>query len=417
MASKYGALLQHVEIFENLNDAELEKVGDLVRERRFRANQPLFEQGDAGDALYIVAEGRLKAFIRDGHNEKVLAFYSEGQVLGEMSLLTGEPRSASATAETDARVLAIRKEDFDAYLASNVNTMREMMRVIAMRQAQTNIRLTRERDEEPESPDIPAMVGKVFTVFSPRGGSGKTMIAVNLAVSLAQMHPDQVALIDLALTWGHAPLMLNLVPKASLAGISADAVVNLDREALKYYLVDHTSTLRLLPGSTKPEEGESVTGDHVKAVLNLLKRFCSFIVVDTGGTFNEATITAMESSDRVIMVCTPELSTIRDIRECQRIFRDFLRIPRERTFFVMNQIFPFKPLGIDQFQQTLEQEMHAELPYAGDVPTKAAIRGEPFTQAQPSQAIAKAIDRMAKSLESDTSPLARQVERRGLFGR
>src|SRR5262245_51624626 len=136
MASKNIVdILHRVDIFENLAEPELHRIGDMLSERRFREGQLLFKQGDVGDALLIVAEGRVKVFIPEGQSERVLAFFGPGDVLGEMSLLTGEPRSAGAAAISDTRVLALSKSDFDTYLGTNVVVMREMMRIIALRQA------------------------------------------------------------------------------------------------------------------------------------------------------------------------------------------------------------------------------------------------------------------------------------------
>src|SRR5262245_40534276 len=112
MASAFGDVLARVEIFENVSEAELDRIGALLKERRYRQDQVIFKQGDVGDALFIVAEGRIKVYTGEGPGEKVLAFFSEGEVLGEMALLTGEPRSASAMAVTDARVLCLSKPDF-----------------------------------------------------------------------------------------------------------------------------------------------------------------------------------------------------------------------------------------------------------------------------------------------------------------
>jgi pilus assembly protein CpaE len=265
---------------------------------------------------------------------------------------------------------------------------------------------------------VPSRGGKVYAIFSPRGGSGKTTLAVNLAVTFAQMHPDQVTLLDLSLTFGHAALMLNLVPKASLAGITVDSLARMDREGMSYYLATHASTLRVFVGSSRPEEGEAVTGEHAKAAIEILKRMNAVTVIDTASTFSEATIAALEAADKVLLVCTPELTTLRDVRECQRIFSDLIHLPKDKLFYVMNQTFPYKVLAVDQFEQALEQQMDIELPYASDVPSKAAVRGEAFTQTQPGSNIAKAIDRIAKTLEEESSPAkGKQTERRGLFGR
>lgn len=414
MASKFAEVLRRAPIFENVGEEELEKISGMLKERRYEANQTLFKQGEQGDTLLVVADGRIKVFISEGQAEKVLAFYGEADILGEMALLTGEPRSASAMAMSDSRVLLLTKDDFDKYLATNLSVMREMMRIIAVRQAETNLRLTQGGAEAGE---VRSKGGKIYTVFSPRGGSGKTTLAVNLAVAFAQIRPEDVSLMDLSLTFGHCALVLNLVPKASVAGISVDALSKIDREGMKYYLVPHASTLKLLVGSSKPEEGEAVTGDHVRAAVEVLKRLSAVTVVDTSSNFSEATIAALEVSDKVLLVCTPELTTLRDVRECQRIFLDLIRLPKEKVVYVMNQIFPFKALTPEQFSQALEQELHHEIPYGADVPSKASIRGEAFTQSQPGSNVAKAIDRIAKALEAEAAPAKAQPERRGLFAR
>src|ERR1051325_11072164 len=103
------------------------------------------------------------------------------------------------------------------------------------------------------------MAGKVFTVFGPRGGCGKTMIATNLAVSMAMARPGKVCLLDLSLTFGHCAMVLKVAPKFSLAQADPGALAKADQEALDEILGDHPSSLRLLMGSAIPEEGDMVT--------------------------------------------------------------------------------------------------------------------------------------------------------------
>lgn len=414
MASKNIVdILHRVDIFENLAEPELERIGDMLTERRYREGQLLFKQGDVGDALLIVADGRVKVFIPEGQSERILAFFGTGDVLGEMALLTGEPRSAGAAAISDSRVLALSKSDFDTYLATNVTVMREMMRIIALRQAQTNVRLTRGADDQAEtSPGA----GRVYTIFSPRGGSGKTTIAVNLAVSYAQMHPDSAALLDLSLTFGHCALMLNLMPKSSLASVTMDTLSRIDREGLENYVVTHPSTLKILEGATRAEEGEAVTGEHAKLAIEAMRRYNDVTVIDTASTFSEATIASLEAADKVILVCTPELTTLRDVRECQRIFQSVIRVSKDKILYLMNNPGPYKALPNDQFEQTLERRIDVEVPFGQDLPTRAATRGEALVQVQPGADISRAIDRVAKLLEEEATPTTRQTERRGISG-
>ncbi|HZT08437.1 MAG TPA: hypothetical protein VFC51_15545 [Chloroflexota bacterium] len=258
--------------------------------------------------------------------------------------------------------------------------------------------------------------GRVYTVFGPRGGSGKTMLAVNLAVALAKLHPEQVGLLDLSLTFGHCALVLNAAPRTSVAAASVDSLSRLDRAGLGHYLSDHSSGLKLMVGANRAEEGDVVTGEHVSAAIRLLRQAFPISFIDTSSSFTDPTISALENADKIILVCTPELSTLRDIRECQRILSEVIHVPSERLMYLMNNPYPFKPLAMEQFVQTLEQSIDIEIPYGNDVPAKAAMRGEAFVQTQAGSAVAKAVDKLARTIEAEIFPPA-VPERRGLFGR
>jgi pilus assembly protein CpaE len=270
-------------------------------------------------------------------------------------------------------------------------------------------------DENPPAEAAPS-TGLAYTIFGPRGGSGKTTLAVNLAVSLARAHPGQVCLVDLALTFGHCAMTLDIPPKASLASTSADTMTKIDTAGLDHFLAEHSSTLKLLVGARMPEEGDRVTAAHVTALISMLKRAFPLVIVDTESHFSDPTIAALEVADKIMMLCTLELATLRDLSECKRIFSKVINIPNERCYYVLNNPFPFKPLGIEQFVQNLEQSIDAEVPYGNDIPAKAAVSGQAFVQSQSGSAIAKAIEKLAKTIEAEAFP-QQQQERRGLFSR
>ena len=231
------------------------------------------------------------------------------------------------------------------------------------------------------------------------------------------MHPDAAALLDLSLTFGHCALMLNLMPKSSLASMTMETLSRIDREGLGNYVVRHPSTLKILEGATKPEDGEAVTGEHAKLAIEAMRRYNDVTVIDTASTFSEATIAALEAADKVILVCTAELTTLRDVRECQRIFQSVIRVSKDKVFYLMNSPVPFKALPNDQFEQTLAHRIDVEVPFGQDLPTRSATRGEALVQAHPGADIARAIDRVAKLLEEEaTSPSAKQQDRRGISG-
>ncbi len=471
-------LLRSVDIFAQLSDEELLKIAGLLKEARVNRDATIFRQGEPGDALYLVSSGRVKATVADdaGGGERELESFSDGQFFGKMALVTGEPRSVTTQAATDARLLVLRKDDFDDFLAHNVHVMVQTMKVIAQLQAASSRRPAVERvapsprppvervapnpqpavervvpnpqpavekvapsprppvervapsaqpavervasDLHPpqeEAAEDPHPSGKVFTVFSPKGGVGKTTVAVNLAIALARAHPGSVALLDLSLTFGHTTLLLNLTPKSSLSAATAEVLRGMDPQGeMGYYLCTHPSSgLTVMAGATRPEEGETVTGEMAKVAIQQLRLRFPYVVVDTESYFSDPVLAALELSDRILILCSPEITSLRDVRECQRIFHEVVPIHRDRIVYLMNYIFPFKALSKEQFEGPLQQELFAELPYGGDGPARAALRGEAFLETQSGSPLGRSIQKLATRLASASD--AHQERKRGFF--
>src|SRR5438105_7515733 len=277
MASRIVELLSTMDLFAELGEPELNKIARLLKEHKFGENELIFAEGEPGDALYIVLHGRVRIATTDHFGrERVLAFYGPREFFGDMAVLTGAPRSASASASTDVRLLQLRKDDFDVLVTTNVGVMRGMMQVMVERQAALNTRLTQEVGATQGD-----VRGQVTVVFSPVGGAGQTVLATNLAVALAEFTPDRVVAVDLDLLFGHVAMLLDLVPRTALAAITPAAIRSFDRDSLAYYLTQHAeSSLRVLCGTMRPEESELVTGDHVRAIVELLRRQYVHVVID-----------------------------------------------------------------------------------------------------------------------------------------
>jgi CRP-like cAMP-binding protein len=401
-------LLRTMDIFEALPSEELETIAQLLHERRLAESEVLCRQGDPGDALFIVTGGRIRLSTTDpSGNEKILTYFTDGQFFGEMALLSGAPRSATATAETDSQLLVLDKQAFDLLLAGQAQIMREMLKVVSQRTLHTNQQLL--ADEQSSAVSIGA--GRVYAIFSPRGGSGKSTIAVNLAAEQAREQPDRTALLDLSLTFGHTAALLGLRPETSLAAVPPETLADFDRRTLGQYLMQHSSGLQVLVAGTRPEEGEAVTPAHVRAVLATMKRQFSATFVDCGSSFDEPTIAALEMADRIIVICTPELNTLRDVRECQRVFGEIIRLDLKRVCFIFNHNKPFAVLAREQFEATLEAPMTFELPHAGEAAYKAASRGEPLVLSNGGSPFSKAIEKLVRIL---VPAEAKSTQKRGL---
>jgi Flp pilus assembly CpaE family ATPase len=114
-------------------------------------------------------------------------------------------------------------------------------------------------------------------------------------------------------------------------------------------------------------------------------------------------------------VCAPELNTLRDVRECQRVFGEIIRLDTTKLTYVLNHYQPFTVLRREQFETALEQPMAFELPHAGDAAAKAAAKGEPLLAGH--SGFARAIERLAISLAPDeVHPKPRSMRRQQVAG-
>ena len=121
--------LADVPMFEHVAASELAKVAEITDEVVVPAGEAVFREGDFGDALFIIVEGQIRITLRD----RTIATLGDRQYFGEMSLLDGEPRSATARAEVDSLLLRIRQADFHRILARNFDTALAVIRTLSRR--------------------------------------------------------------------------------------------------------------------------------------------------------------------------------------------------------------------------------------------------------------------------------------------
>ncbi len=244
-------------------------------------------------------------------------------------------------------------------------------------------------------------------VFSPRGGAGQTVLATNLAVALAALTPDRVAILDLDLLFGHVAMLLDLVPRTALAAITPAAIRSFDRDSLAYYLTKHAeSSLRVLCGTMRPEESELVTGDHVRAIVELLRRQYVHVVIDAGSRFSDPCLAAIELADHVILLSTTEPSAVRPVQESLRVLRHLLGIPAERIRVIQNQQNPYGEMSRADLVAVLGTDQVMEIPFGGDDVSKASLNGFPLVMSHASNPTSRVIIGLARELEQTGRELA-----------
>jgi CRP-like cAMP-binding protein len=359
--------------------------------------KPLFRAGEPSDALYVIQAGRFRVFVRDRFNrEHVLRFVGPGDVLGEAALMADAPYVINAEAVESARVWRLARVDFEALLGNEQAVLRYLAGVISQRQAQANARVAAESTPE----EARAERGYVTAIYSPRGGAGVTTLTVALGVGLAERHPDDVVVLDLDVLFGHTASYLWLQPKGVLAQVPPNTLHQLDRRGLDYYLLPHESSLRVFPAAQRPEEGEQVSTDHVRAAVSTLKRHFGHIVLDLPHGFSEVALTGLEMANRVVVLATPELTTLRDIVEVRRIFAELLGLPAAKTRYILNHPHPYPGIPVADFAAATGVAWE-EIAFGGEGPSQAALRGEALLNTRPGNPVSKAATRLAETISRE----------------
>ncbi len=156
--------------------------------------------------------------------------------------------------------------------------------------------------------------GLVVAVFSPKGGVGRTTIAVNLAVAAASLGEKRVALMDGSFQFGDVGVLLNLNPKNKSI---ADLVPELDAgdlESIDTFIMNHSSGVRVLLAPPSPEAAEHVTAAHTKRVIERLRAEHDLVIVDCTSTFNDTTLAILDESDIILTLLSLEITSIKNMR-------------------------------------------------------------------------------------------------------
>src|SRR5919197_2458171 len=154
--------------------------------------------------------------------------------------------------------------------------------------------------------------GRIVTVFSPKGGTGKTVIATNLAAALAKADGRRTLLLDLDLQFGDAAIMLGIEPEKTIFDFVV-APGELDAEKLSGYVTKHPAGLDILPAPLRPEDAELVTEAKLGRLLEVAREAYDVIVVDTSPFFYGPMLATLDRTEELLLVCGLDVPTIKSV--------------------------------------------------------------------------------------------------------
>ncbi len=233
--------------------------------------------------------------------------------------------------------------------------------------------------------------GRLVTVFSPKGGVGKTTIAANLAVALTN-RDLHVCLVDLDLGFGDIAITLQLFPARTIA----DAVAvedGLDFTVLEPLLTPHRRGFTTLVAPVQPDAKDSIPPSLISKILSILKSNFDFVIVDTSPAFDEHVLQAFDETDDLLLVTTLDVPTLKNVKIASETL-DLLNFPKPRRHLVLNRADDKVGLSTDKVEATLDMKIAQTIPTSPEV-ANATNSGEPIAASLPKHPASLALARLA----------------------
>jgi pilus assembly protein CpaE len=252
--------------------------------------------------------------------------------------------------------------------------------------------------------------GRVIAVFSPKGGVGRTTIAVNLAVAAAGIDEQKVVLMDGSFQFGDVGVLLNLNPKNKSV---ADLVPELEAgglDSLETFVVSHSSGIRVLLAPPGPEQAELVTAAHVRDILERLRNENDVVIVDCTATFSEPTLAILDVADTILTVLSLEITSIKNMRLFLEV-ADQLGYDARKIRLALNRADSTLGIRVADVEHSIGRKIDDTIVSDGRSVVYALNRGVPFVVSNREAQVSQDIIRLAQAVTGEAAVVSSPAER------
>ena len=347
--------------------------------------------GDAQQGIQMAKDIRPDVILMDinmpgmdgiAATEAILAAVPECEVI--MMSVQGEPDFLRRAMLAGAREYLVKPFTGDE-LAGSIKHVYELA-------AEKRARLAAIKTAAPQPAPQPALAhptAQTVAVFSPKGGVGRTSIAINLAIGLALATGKKVALVDCNLLFGDVAIMLNLNTNKTIADLIPN-VHALDPDLLNSVLVGHSSGIQVLLAPPRPELAELINGEHIRAIMNQLRACYDYVVVDTVPSFDDATLSVLDLSDVILLLTTLEMPAIKNVKLFLEV-AEALHYPHEKVKLVVNCTDSTLGISAKDIEENIRFKVSATVANATQLMANATNQGVPLLVSHPESVIARDI--------------------------
>jgi pilus assembly protein CpaE len=343
------------------------------------------------------------------HLAKLLGFESDIEVVGAAAS-GGEAIDLATSLRPDIVLMDINMPDMDGIAATEQLATRVPTSAVIMMSVQgeadylrrSMLAGAREFLVKPFSSDeLTASIRQVAErereKQSPKGGVGRTTIAVNLAVAAHQDLGRRVCLLDASLQFGDVGVLLNLNPRNKSIADLAPELETGEPESLDTFVINHSSGIRVLLAPPSPEMAELISPAALKRVIEALRLEHDLVVVDCTTAFNDTTLAVLDAADVILSILSLEITSIKNTRLFLEL-ADQLGYETGKVRLVLNRSDSALGIRITDVEHSIGRKVDHTIVSDGRSVVYALNRGVPFVVSNRETQVAQDISRLAASV-------------------
>ncbi|QNO14598.1 response regulator [Alkalicella caledoniensis] len=272
----------------------------------------------------------------------------------------------------------------------NYNALLETIKVTFEKNKARSVNLVTTLDE--------AKNAKIITYFSSKGGVGKSVLALNSAITLSKYDEKKVLLMDMDLQFGDISMMVNKYNAKTILDVIDDGQVE-SFENIKPYLYGHNKNLDILFAPSKPEAVEFIGLGSIEKILKVFQESYDYIIIDTGINFSETTLHILDNSERILFVSTMEIVSLKNTKLGLQVMES-LGYDKDKVKLIINKFTTSYGIDKKDVQEAFKHEIFAMIPHEENIVTPSINKGEPYSDNPKHQKLKvwKSLDTMCKQL-------------------
>ena len=244
--------------------------------------------------------------------------------------------------------------------------------------------------------------GRIIGFCAPKGGTGRTTLAINVAASLRELTDQPLALVDADYAAPALDVILNLDSGRDISEL-LPRITQLDERLISSVLREHALGISVLLAPPPANHASRISLPQVQQILMILKRMFPWVVVDTGLPLNETAFAFLDSADRILVTALPEMVGLRNTRLLLEQLQDH-GYAHEKLWMILNRADMKGGVSRDDIEERLKISFKHTVPNDQPLVTHSINRGIPLVTSHPRSAVGRSVRKISRSLVGELAP-------------